>query len=182
MTVGRASDNVRTNGDCCSSPLASFIQENSVDLDAGGPIDHRSFTMNPAAPAFVPANVATPAMAAVAPLVTAFTALSPTETTGQLFTTPLMGGVQTRTGENVAWIGGKPLVDWSGLDPSAQTAPMSPKQLIPNQTSVMVLLHEIRTKGFKATTGRVFIQGGSLSLFEMCVVEHLVTTGLDSIS
>ena len=61
---------------------------------------------------------------------------------------PTMGDtIQASTTEHVAWTGGLPLVDWSGLDPTAPTINQSPNQYRAFQVAASQKGYNYRTVG-----------------------------------
>jgi hypothetical protein len=93
--------------------------------------------------------------------------------------TPVMGGVsKVNAIEQVAWTGGKPLADWSGLDPKSPTSPVSPNQYRSASVSTSQKSHYYRTTGLDDK----FKEKDDLPLFEHKVWKHLCNHGMDSIS
>ena len=79
-------------------------------------------------------------------------------------TKPTMGGIiQASTTEHVAWTGGLPLVDWSGLDPTAPTVNQSPNQYRPSQVAASQKGYNFRTMGISP----LFQRAPILSPFKM---------------
>jgi hypothetical protein len=94
-------------------------------------------------------------------------------------TEPNNGGVLSNSeGKWDIWIGGKPKYDWSGLDINATTTFELPNQL-----------HSIHAssaqKGYNYHKTRLEIKFGhndDLTSFQDAVMDHLIDTGMDSIS
>lgn len=93
--------------------------------------------------------------------------------------TPRLGGVhQTSPSDTVAWTGGKPKPDWSGLDPSAPTGPLSPGQYRVSSVSSSQKSRYYRTRGLEDKLK----PGGDLSDFEHAIWTHLVDYGMDTVT
>jgi len=93
--------------------------------------------------------------------------------------TPKMGGItKINAIEQVAWTGGKPLVDWSGLDSKSPTSPVSPNQYRSASVSTSQKSHFYRTTGLPEK----FKEKDDLPLFEHKLWKHLTNHGMDSIS
>ena len=102
-----------------------------------------------------------------------------TSSTGTTSTAPLMGGVHSISGTNdIAWCGGLPKSDWSGLDPSAATSPTTPHQYRSTTIGTAQKAHAYRTKGLST----LLTMDSDLSVFEQKVLEHLEKYGMDSVS
>ena len=91
---------------------------------------------------------------------------------------PTMGGVIQYQGKDyVAWTGGKPKADWSGLEDSTASY-KNPRQPRGNSVSGEQKAFSYRTQGLQEK----FSQEGDLSAFIQKVEKHLVHYGLDSIA
>ena len=130
-----------------------------------------------------PANPATPDL--IAALTQALQAASigsqqaASVTSPFLPPTPKMGGIsKVNANEQVAWTGGKPLADWSGLDPKSPKSPISPNQYRSASVSTSQKSHFYRTTGLIDK----FKEKDDLPLFEHKVWKHLSNHGMDSIS
>ena len=130
-----------------------------------------------------PANPATPDL--IAALTQALQAASigsqqATSTTSPFVPpTPKMGGIsKVNATEQVAWTGGKPLADWSGLDSKSPKSPISPNQYRTASVSTSQKSHFYRTTGLPEK----FKEKDDLPLFEHKVWKHLSNHGMDSIS
>lgn len=94
-------------------------------------------------------------------------------------TNPKMGGiVQITATEYSAWTGGKPKVDWSGLDDAALTEYKSPNQLRPVSVYSQQKAYNVRKMGLKEK----FEEGGDLAAFQTNVLKHLQDTGMDAVA
>ena len=92
---------------------------------------------------------------------------------------PLMGGLYNLTPtEQVAWCGGLPLRDWTGLAATAATVPTGPKQYRSTSVSGAQKSHHYRTEGLDPK----FERGNDLEVFEHKVLQHLERHGMDPIS
>ena len=90
-----------------------------------------------------------------------------------------MGGLFNITPtEQVAWCGGLPKRDWSGLDPNAATTPSGPNQYRSTSVSGAQKSHKYRVEGLLP----VFERGQDLEVFEHKVLTHLERNGQDSIA
>jgi hypothetical protein len=132
-----------------------------------------------AAAATARATIAAAAAAASTPAVT-----TATVATGTLFPAladrPKMGGVKgDQTAEAVAWTGGKPKVDWSGLQNPAK--PMfSPHCVRCAKASEQVKSYSLRI----AEPKKLFSTGDDtydLDTYTKIVLKHMETTGMDTI-
>ena len=92
---------------------------------------------------------------------------------------PRMGGLSNLGGNDVPWTGGKPNMNWSGLDPSALKTHSTPNQLRSTRTSDSQKSYNFRKEGLK----NKFIENKSdLMDFKDRVNDHLVDTGMDTIA
>ena len=92
-----------------------------------------------------------------------------------------MGGIiQTTEKDFIPWTGGRPLVDWSGLDPTSRMTPKSPNQQRPVSSSAAQKGHIYRQTGI--TTKKLSRADLDLPHFETRVWRHLCDTGLDTIA
>ena len=92
---------------------------------------------------------------------------------------PRMGRLSNRGGNHVPWTGGKPNMNWSGLDPSALKTHSTPNQLRSTRTSDSQKSYNFRKEGLK----NKFIENKSdLMDFKDRVNDHLVDTGMDTIA
>ena len=81
-------------------------------------------------------------------------------------TKPKMGDTfQSTNTEYVAWTGGTPLLDWTGLDPSAPTVPKSPNQYRPSQVAASQKGYNFRVVGISPLLQRVVILSPSKMTF-----------------
>ena len=95
-------------------------------------------------------------------------------------TTPIMGGlVQSSKDEFAAWMGGKPLVDWSGLHPSSSTKLHVPTQAHPTSVSLSAKAYGYHTTGFET---KFFTKDKDFMSFSRKVPRHLEDHGMDTIS
>ena len=100
-------------------------------------------------------------------------------TTPWMPTKPIMGGTQqVGANEFSAWTGGKPMADWSGLDPSSKQVPVTPNQYRPVYIATAQKGHIYRQKGPDAK----FKRTGNLPTLEHTVWTHFVDTGMDTIA
>ena len=74
--------------------------------------------------------------------------------------------------------GGKPLADWSSLDPAAVTAKVNPRQFRPLSAALKRKAYDKRVEGLQTQ----FKQGDNLSDFRDEVHKHFVKNGLDTIT
>ena len=106
----------------------------------------------------------------------------PTQNTPRVapLTKPTMGDVlHLSSNESVAWTGGKPNVDWTGLDPKAIGIDTSPNQHRPATSRGAQQSYGVRTTGMEVK----FTQGtSSLVSFQDEVWEHLKDSGMDTIT
>ena len=86
--------------------------------------------------------------------------------------------MQTSTTEFVAWTGGLPLVDWSGLDPSALTTNQSLNQYRSFQVLASQMGYNARIKGITP----VYSKGSNFELFKGDFWDAMVDRGLDTIA
>ena len=94
---------------------------------------------------------------------------------------PTMGGIIQMTEKDfVPWTGGRPLVDWTGLDPTSRTTPKSPNQQRPVSSSAAQKGHIYRQTGI--TTKKLSRADLDLPHFEEKVWRHFCDTGLDTIA
>jgi hypothetical protein len=90
-----------------------------------------------------------------------------------------MGGVvQTSKDEWSAWTGGKPQVNWSGLDASAPKMYESPNQLRTSYTKTAQDSYNYRKTGLSTK----FDKTHDFSRFVVAVWEKLVDCGMDTIA
>ena len=88
-------------------------------------------------------------------------------------TQPIMGGLeQTSLTKFMAWTGGKPKLDWTGLDSTASQTKKSPKQLRATDAGSQSKTYSVRTKGLETKYGR----GKNLTEFVKDVQAHLGPT------
>ena len=93
--------------------------------------------------------------------------------------TPTMGGlVQISASDFCAWTGGKPLANWSGLDPTAATAPQDDYQYRPASPSSSQKSTMYREKGLDTK----FKRTDHLLDFVTIVSNYLKRTGMDTIT
>ena len=86
--------------------------------------------------------------------------------------------MQTSATEYCAWTGGKPLADWSGLDPSAQTEPHDDYQYRPSSPGSS----QKSTKSREIGLDSKFTRDAHLMDFVDSVEKYLYRTGMDTIS
>ena len=86
--------------------------------------------------------------------------------------------VQTTNTEYVAWTGGLPLVDWSGLDPTAPTTNQSPNQYRPSQVAASQKGYNFRVTGLSPPLSK----GSHLESFKDKFWEAMIDRSLDSIA
>ena len=86
--------------------------------------------------------------------------------------------MQISSNEFSAWTGGKPKVDWSGLDDAALKEYESPNQLRPASVYSQQKAYNTRKLGRLEK----FEEGGDLAAFQNTVLKHLQDTGMDAIS
>jgi hypothetical protein len=90
-----------------------------------------------------------------------------------------MGGVALIGGKDyVQWTGGLPKADWSGLDATANTAPVTNAQYRSSSLSVATKAEIYRKTGLSPK----FVRTGDLTNFEYSAWRHLVNMGMDSIT
>jgi len=90
-----------------------------------------------------------------------------------------MGGIiQVGKDEHSPWTGGLPKSDWSGLQPSASTVPVSPNQYRPFNIATSQKGHIYRQQGLPSK----FTRNNDLASFEHQVWQHLLDTGMDTIA
>ena len=93
--------------------------------------------------------------------------------------TPIMGGITLLAKDEwVAWTGGTPKADWSGLDPSSLTTNTTPNQLRPLYASSSQKRYNHRRTGLT----NVYSPSADLTVFQNAVWNHLLDTGIDSIA
>ena len=93
--------------------------------------------------------------------------------------TPRMGGlVQVSAHDYCAWTGGKPKPDWSGLDPTAATAPLDDYQYRPASPGSSQKSTSFREKGLTTK----FKRDDHLLDFVATVMNYLRRTGMDTIT
>jgi hypothetical protein len=93
--------------------------------------------------------------------------------------TPLMGGlVQITSSDWCAWTGGKPLADWTALDPTAPTSPSDDYQLRPSSPGSSQKSTRYREIGLATK----FTRNSHLLDFVDVVHTYLTRTGLDTIT
>lgn len=91
---------------------------------------------------------------------------------------PTIGGIVTKAGHQLAWTGGRPKIDWSGLDPKAKQTPAETTQLRNEYHSVAYKQDQARIEGLSEK----FDKGSDLEVFITKVWKHLERHGLDSIT
>jgi hypothetical protein len=82
--------------------------------------------------------------------------------------------------EWAAWTGGKPLSDWSGLEPSARNQHVSPNQLRPALVTSAQKGYNYRRTGLEKELQ--YTTKTDLSVFQNSVWKHLRNSGMDTIS
>ena len=93
--------------------------------------------------------------------------------------TPIMGSVATVGTTEVAWCGGKPLADWSGLDSSTSSkVAVSPNQYRSNSIGTSQKSRSYRVKGLLTK----FERKHDLRSFEHTMLTHFTDHGLDSVT
>ncbi len=94
-------------------------------------------------------------------------------------TKPKNGDVVTNTdGKWDVWTGGKPKEDWSGLDNNAAKTYESPNQLRSTYAGSAQKGYNYRKTGLVTKFG----SDDDLPTFQEAVMEHLIDTGMDTIS
>ena len=94
-------------------------------------------------------------------------------------TTPKMGGlVQGQYGKE-AWTGGKPLPDWSNLDPQANQIPIATQMRSNNSKAAAALLK--RSEGIFNEESLKFKHQDDLNYFLQRIEAHFVKNGMDAI-
>jgi hypothetical protein len=94
---------------------------------------------------------------------------------------PIMGGLLALSKtEWAAWTGGKPLSDWSGLEPSARNQHVSPNQLRPALVTSAQKGYNYRRTGLEKELQ--YTTKTDLSVFQNSVWKHLRNSGMDTIS
>ncbi|KAL7577248.1 hypothetical protein ACA910_003571 [Epithemia clementina (nom. ined.)] len=89
-------------------------------------------------------------------------------------TPPTMGGVVLTERGSVAFTGGKPNADWTGLNTTAPTEPLTPLQMRPKLDKN----HMKRRTGMEQKHGRK----GDLSRLQDELAKHLEQNGMDTIA
>jgi len=92
---------------------------------------------------------------------------------------PKMGDIHRAGTDSTPWTGGKPNVDWSGLDALAPTVPKTPNQFRPTKPSDNAKAYnQRRGKG----AAELFKPSDDVIMFTKTLWKHLVDTGMDSIA
>ena len=85
-----------------------------------------------------------------------------------------------RLNGQAAWTGGKPLSDWSGLEPSARNQHVSPNQLRPALVTSAQKGYTYRRTGLEKELQ--YTTKTDLSVFQNSVWKHLRNSGMDTMS
>jgi GAG-pre-integrase domain/Zinc knuckle len=140
-----------------------------------------SFEPDPSATAHPTAPSPHPPVAPLSTPVSLTTGVSTTSVPTFMPPKPIMGGIiQTTEKDFIPWTGGRPLVDWTGLDPTSRTTPKSPNQQRPVSSSAAQKGHIYRQTGI--TTKKLSRADLDLPHFEERVWRHFCDTGLDTIA
>ena len=92
---------------------------------------------------------------------------------------PIMGNIINLAKDDwSAWTGGKPVADWTGLDPSVPDEVTSPNQLRPVNASASQKAYNFRRTGITIP----FTPTSSLVDFQNAVWDHLTDCGMDTIA